>query len=88
VRNKRRCFFPWMSVRILVKEAQRAALPCSVASAVTPTAGAAWGSEQPLLRCSGDAESRPEAVIEHLVRRQGQPRGAQLYAVYLSDEKG
>ena len=88
MRNKRRCFFPWMSVRILVKEAQRAALLCSVAPAVTPTAGAAWGSEQPLLRCSGDAESRPEAVIEHLVRRQGQPRGAQLYAVYLSDEKG
>jgi len=29
-----------------------------------------------------------EAVIEHLVGRQGQARGAQLYAMYLSDLKG
>ena len=29
--------------------------------------------------------SQPEAVIEHLVGRQGQPRGAQLYAVHLCD---
>jgi len=27
-------------------------------------------------------------VIEHLVGRQGQPRGAQVHAVYLSDQKG
>ena len=71
-----------------MKEAQRAALLCSVAPAVTPTAGAAWGSEQPLLSGSGDAESRPEAVIEHLVRRQGQPRGAQLHAMHLNDWEG
>ena len=35
--------------------------------------------------CSGNAESQPEAVIEHLVGRQGQPRGAQVHAMYLSD---
>jgi len=35
--------------------------------------------------CSGNAESWPEAVIEHLVRRQGQRRGAQVRAVHLSD---
>jgi len=29
-------------------------------------------------RCSGNAESRLETVIEHLVGGQGQPRGAQL----------
>jgi len=27
-------------------------------------------------------------VIEHLVGRQGQSRGAQMYAVHLSDQKG
>jgi len=32
--------------------------------------------------------SQPEAVIEHLEGRQGQPRGAQVHAVYPSDEKG
>jgi len=31
--------------------------------------------------CSGIAESRPEAVIENLVGRQGQPRGAQVHAM-------
>ena len=29
-----------------------------------------------------------ELVIEHLVGRQGQPRGAQVQATYLSDRKG
>jgi len=38
--------------------------------------------------CSGNDESRPEAVIEHLVRRQGQRRGAQVYAMLLSDWEG
>jgi len=38
--------------------------------------------------CSGNARSWPEPVIEHLVGRQGQPRGAQVHAVYLSDQKG
>ena len=32
--------------------------------------------------------SEPEAVIEHLVGRQGQPRRAQVHAMYLSDWKG
>jgi len=32
--------------------------------------------------CTGNAESWPEAVMEHLVGRQGQPRGAQLHAMY------
>ena len=32
--------------------------------------------------------SQLEAMIEHLVGRQGQPRGAQLHAVHLSDQKG
>ena len=32
--------------------------------------------------------SQLETVIEHLVGRQGQPRGAQVHAMYLSDEKG
>jgi len=38
--------------------------------------------------CSGNAKSWLEAVIEHLVRRQGTPRGAQVHAMYLSDQKG
>ena len=33
-------------------------------------------------------KSQLEAVIEHLVGRQGQPRGAQLHAMPLSDWKG
>ena len=37
--------------------------------------------------CSRNTKSWPEAVIEHLMGRQGQPRGAQLYAVHLSDQK-
>jgi len=38
----------------------------------------------------GTAEmlSQPEAVTEHLVGGQGQPRGAQLHAIPLSDWKG
>jgi len=35
--------------------------------------------------CSQNAKSWLEAVIEHLVGRQGQPRGAQVYAVHLID---
>jgi len=38
--------------------------------------------------CSGSAKSGLEAVIEHLVGRQGQPRGSQVHAMYLSDWKG
>jgi len=38
--------------------------------------------------CSGNARSWPEAVIEHLGERQGQPRGAEVHAMYLSDWKG
>ena len=33
-------------------------------------------------------QSQPEPVMEHLVGRQGQPKGAQLHAMYLSDWKG
>jgi len=36
-------------------------------------------------KCIGNAKSWPEAVIEHLVGRQGQPRGTQVHAMYLSD---
>ena len=38
--------------------------------------------------CSGNVKSWLEAVIEHLVGMQGQPRGAQVHAMYLSDQKG
>ena len=38
--------------------------------------------------CSGNAESQLEAMIEHLVGRQGQPSGAQVHAMYLCDWKG
>ena len=41
-----------------------------------------------LVACSGNAKSQVEAVIEHLVGRQSQPREAQVHAVYLSDWKG
>ena len=37
--------------------------------------------------CSGNAKSWPEPVIEHLVGRQDQPRGAQVHAIYLSNWK-
>jgi len=40
------------------------------------------------LECSGIAKSQLEAVIEHLVGRQAQPRGAQMHAMRLSDLKG
>ena len=43
---------------------------------------------QQLVSCSRDARSEPEAVIKHLVGRQGQPRGAQVLAMHLSDWKG
>ena len=35
--------------------------------------------------CRGNAKSQLDAVMEHLVGRQGQPRGAQVYAMCLSD---
>jgi len=38
--------------------------------------------------CGGNAKSGLEAVIEHLVGRQGEPRGTQVYAMKLSDWKG
>jgi len=41
-----------------------------------------------LTACSRNAESQPEAVMEHLMGRQGQPRGAQVQAMNLSDQKG
>jgi len=37
---------------------------------------------RPVWCCSGSAKSQPEAVMEHLVGRQGQPRGAQVHAMY------
>ena len=37
--------------------------------------------------CSRNVE-QPEAVMENLVGRQGQPREAQLHAMYLSERKG
>jgi len=37
---------------------------------------------------SGNAKLKPETVIEHLVGRQGQPRGAQLCVMCMSDQKG
>ena len=52
-----------------------------------------WGSLQTssfraLYRCSGNAKSGLETLIEHLVGRQGQPRGAQVHAVHLCNWKG
>jgi len=38
--------------------------------------------------CRGNANSQLEAVFEHLVVRQGQPRKAQVHAMHLNDEKG
>ena len=32
--------------------------------------------------CSGNAKLQPETVIEHLVGRQGQLRGAQVHAMH------
>ena len=40
------------------------------------------------ITCSRYAKSQPETVIEHLVGKQDQPRGAQVHAVHLSDQKG
>jgi len=37
---------------------------------------------------SRNAKSSLETLIGHLVGRQGQPRGAQVYAMYLNDQKG
>lgn len=38
--------------------------------------------------CSRNAKSQPKAVIEDLVGREDHPKAAQVYAMYLSDEKG
>ena len=38
--------------------------------------------------CSRNAKSQLEKVIEHLVGRQGQPGGAQVYAMHWSNWKG
>ena len=38
-------------------------------------------------RCNGNAKSRSEPVIEQLVGRQGQPRGAQVPAMWLSEDR-
>ena len=38
--------------------------------------------------CSKNAKLQPDAVIEHVVEGQGQPRGAQVCAMHLSDQKG
>ena len=35
--------------------------------------------------CIRNAKLWPEPVIEHLVGRQDQPRGAQVHAMHLSD---
>ena len=43
--------------------------------------------ENKLTCCSRNAKSWPEAVIEHLVGRQGQLKGSQLHAMHLSDQK-
>ena len=37
-----------------------------------------------MIWCSGNANSWLEPVIEHLVEKQDQPRGAQVYAMHLS----
>lgn len=36
-------------------------------------------------RCSGNAGSQPEVVMEQLVGRLGQHRGAQVHAMHRSD---
>jgi len=46
------------------------------------------GGETTLEPCNGNAKSQLKAVIEHLVGRQGQPRGAQVHVMHLSDQKG
>ena len=46
------------------------------------------GQATQISKCSGNAESQPEAVIEHLGGRQGQPRGVQVHAIHLNDQKG
>ena len=51
--------------------------------------GAFWQvSSGKFEECGGNVKSQPEAVIEHLVGRQGQPRGVQVHATHLSDQKG
>ena len=42
----------------------------------------------PVARHRRNAKSQLESVIEHLVGRQDQPRGAQLHAIHLSGQKG
>lgn len=34
--------------------------------------------------CSGNSKSQSETLMEHLVARQGHPRGIQVHAMYLS----
>jgi len=41
-----------------------------------------------LLGCSLTSRCQKQPVIEYLVRRQGQTRGAQVYAVHLSGQMG
>ena len=58
--------------------------PPSCSKYYTGSKGRGWRDD----RCSGNAKSWPETVIEHLVGRQGQPKGAQVHAMHLIDQKG
>jgi len=44
--------------------------------------------EAHIQKYSRNAKSQIEPVIEHLLGRQGQTRGAQVHAMLLSDQKG
>ena len=49
---------------------------------------AAGGAMGILDGCNRNAESQLEAVMKHLVGRQGQPNGAQVHPMHLGDRKG
>lgn len=69
-------------------------LPCSLFACLQQHTGLYSQTAQPeqgvttSYFCSGNAKSQPEKVMGHLVRRQGQPQGAQVQALHLSDWKG
>jgi len=76
----------WAQVGQLHGQPHRCALLAGCQTKELSTAPCIHSQQWP--KHSRNAKSWPETVIEHLGGRQGQPRGAQVHAIHLSDWKG
>ena len=64
---------------------QLSIIVCSQASLLVGLQITSAGQRSTFVYCGKNAKLWLEAVTEHLVGRQGQPRGAQVQTMYLSD---